>query len=135
VDRSGLGRHFNHAAIVKEKDAPAYRKLVKERAMDPALVWMIGNSPKSDVNPALQAGLNAVFIPHAHTWVLEKEEIRAVARELIIMDIGDQTHFLLDQTQWDLFVKALDEPPQIRKPGIAASPSSGWQGPMGCALS
>jgi putative hydrolase of the HAD superfamily len=72
VDRSGLGRYFNHTAIVKEKDAPAYRSLVQERAMDPARAWMIGNSPKSDVNPALEAGLNAVFIPHAHTLVLER---------------------------------------------------------------
>ena len=34
---------------------------------------MIGNSPKSDINPALAGGLHAVFIPHAHTWVLEHE--------------------------------------------------------------
>jgi putative hydrolase of the HAD superfamily len=36
---------------------------------------MVGNSPKSDVNPALAAGLNAVFVPHDTTWVLEHEEI------------------------------------------------------------
>jgi putative hydrolase of the HAD superfamily len=86
VDRSGLGRYFNHTAIVKEKDAPAYRKLVEERAMDPRLAWMIGNSPKSDVNPALEAGLNAVFMPHAHTWVLEKEEIRPVEGRLLVLE-------------------------------------------------
>jgi putative hydrolase of the HAD superfamily len=90
VERSGLGRYFNHMAIVKEKDAPAYRKLVQERAMDPARVWMIGNSPKSDVNPALEAGLNAVFIPHAHTWVLEKEEIRPVEGRLVVLERFDQ---------------------------------------------
>jgi putative hydrolase of the HAD superfamily len=44
--------------------------------MDPSRTWMIGNSPKSDINPALEAGLNAVFVPHAHTWILEKQEIR-----------------------------------------------------------
>jgi putative hydrolase of the HAD superfamily len=75
VDRSGLARFFAHTAIVKEKDAAAYRRLVEERGMDAARTWMIGNSPKSDVNPALEAGLGAVFVPHAHTWVLEKEEI------------------------------------------------------------
>jgi putative hydrolase of the HAD superfamily len=37
--------------------------------------WMVGNSPKSDVNPALAAGLNAVFVPHDMTWILEHEEI------------------------------------------------------------
>ena len=76
IDRSGLGVYFSHTAIVKEKDAGAYRKLVEERGMDPRRAWMIGNSPKSDVNPALEAGLNAVFVPHAHTWVLEKQAIR-----------------------------------------------------------
>lgn len=76
VDRSGLAGYFGHAAIVKEKDAASYRALIEERGMDPARTWMIGNSPKSDVNPALEAGLNAVFIPHAHTWVLERQEIR-----------------------------------------------------------
>jgi putative hydrolase of the HAD superfamily len=86
VDRSGLGRFFGHTAIVKEKDAAAYRNLVQERAMDPAITWMIGNSPKSDVNPALAAGLNAVFIPHAHTWVLEKEEIQPASERLITLD-------------------------------------------------
>ena len=75
IDRSGLGQWFAHTAIVKEKDAPAYRALVAERGMDPECTWMIGNSPKSDVNPALEAGLNAVFVPHAFTWVLEKQEI------------------------------------------------------------
>jgi putative hydrolase of the HAD superfamily len=86
VDRSGLGGYFQHTAIVKEKDARAYRNLVQERAMDPARAWMIGNSPKSDVNPALEAGLNAVFIPHAHTWVLEKEEIRPVEGRLVVLE-------------------------------------------------
>ena len=76
IDRSGLAPFFGHVAIVREKNAPAYRALVEERAMDLERSWMIGNSPKSDVNPALEAGLNAVFVPHAHTWVLEKEAIR-----------------------------------------------------------
>jgi putative hydrolase of the HAD superfamily len=76
IDRSGLGGFFAHTAIVKEKDADAYRRLVQERGMPADLTWMVGNSPKSDINPALEAGLNAVFVPHAHTWVLEKQEIR-----------------------------------------------------------
>jgi putative hydrolase of the HAD superfamily len=86
IDRSGLGGFFQHTAIVKEKDTAAYRRLVTERGMDAAVTWMIGNSPKSDVNPALEAGLNAVFVPHAHTWVLEKQELRAGRGNLLIVD-------------------------------------------------
>lgn len=76
VDRSGLGSFFGHTAIVKEKNAQAYRALIAQRGMDPARTWMIGNSPKSDINPALEAGINAVFVPHEHTWVLERAELR-----------------------------------------------------------
>jgi putative hydrolase of the HAD superfamily len=76
VDRSGLRRYFAHTAIVKEKDAEAYLRIVAERKLDPEQTWMIGNSPKSDINPALEAGLGAVLVPHARTWVLEREELR-----------------------------------------------------------
>jgi len=86
VDRSGLGRFFAHTAIVREKDAPAYRALVAERCMQPEVTWMIGNSPRSDVNPALAAGLNAVFVPHANTWMLEREEIREGNGRLIVVE-------------------------------------------------
>jgi putative hydrolase of the HAD superfamily len=78
VDRSGLGVYFGHAAIVKEKDEASYRALIASRGMDPARAWMIGNSPRSDINPALRAGINAVYVPHPRTWVLEREEIRPV---------------------------------------------------------
>jgi putative hydrolase of the HAD superfamily len=76
LDRSGLAIYFGHTAIVKEKDARSYAALIRERALDPAQTWMIGNSPKSDVNPALEAGLHAVFVPHERTWTLERAELR-----------------------------------------------------------
>jgi putative hydrolase of the HAD superfamily len=86
IDRSGLATHFSHTAIVHEKDASAYRALVEERQMEPSRCWMIGNSPRSDINPALEAGLNAVFVPHARTWTLEREEIRSGGGRLITVN-------------------------------------------------
>ena len=77
IERSGLRPYFAHAAIVKEKHADAYRSLAAERGFDPARTWMVGNSPKSDINPALEAGLAAVFVPHARTWTLERAEVPA----------------------------------------------------------
>jgi putative hydrolase of the HAD superfamily len=79
VDRSGLGRHFSYTGIVKEKDSPAYLRLIEENRFPVEHSWMIGNSPKSDINPALEAGLGAVLVPHARTWVLEHQELRAPA--------------------------------------------------------
>jgi len=80
VDRSGLGRFFAHTAIVKEKNVEAYRRLADERSFDHSETWMIGNSPKSDINPALEAGMNAVLVPHPHTWVLEHQDLRESPR-------------------------------------------------------
>ncbi len=75
VERSGIEQCFGQVLIVHEKDVAAYRRIVEELNVDPKQTWMIGNSPRSDINPARAAGLNAVYIPHPHTWRLEHEEI------------------------------------------------------------
>ena len=73
---------------MKEKDAAAYRALVTERGMEPGRTWMIGNSPKSDINPALAAGLHAVFIPHGDTWILEHEEVNPAPAHQKLLIVG-----------------------------------------------
>ena len=69
--RSGLSELFTSVEIVAEKDAPTYREVIARHELAPHTSWMIGNSPKSDINPALAAGLHAVFLFHKDTWVLE----------------------------------------------------------------
>ncbi|MDQ6712476.1 MAG: HAD hydrolase-like protein, partial [Candidatus Dormibacteraeota bacterium] len=85
IERSGLESRFTATAVVHEKAVDTYRAIVEERHLDPNRTWMIGNSPRSDINPALQAGLNAVFIPHEHTWRLEKEEVAPAAGRLLTL--------------------------------------------------
>ena len=73
--RSGLAPHFSAIEVLPEKYEAAYRSLADHHACEAATTWMIGNSPKSDINPALAAGLHAIFIPHDFTWVLEHETV------------------------------------------------------------
>jgi len=73
--RSGLARFFNAVEIVKEKDPAAYSDVILRHAIPARSAWMIGNSPKSDINPALAAGLHAVHLFHKDTWVLEHAEL------------------------------------------------------------
>jgi len=75
LERSGLKRHFVAAEVVAEKDAATYRSVIQKYALVREQSWMIGNSPKSDINPALEAGLHAVFVPHHNTWELERGEV------------------------------------------------------------
>ena len=69
--RSGLAPCFAAVEIVAEKDAATYSQVMLRQKVTPRSGWMIGNSPKSDINPALAAGLNAVFLFHKDTWALE----------------------------------------------------------------
>lgn len=75
VHRSGLGEHFVAIEIVPEKHPDAYADVVDRHDLDPANTWMVGNSPRSDILPALEVGLGAVHIPHADTWGHEHDEL------------------------------------------------------------
>jgi len=75
VERSGLKGYFSAVEIVAEKHVLEYRAIVNRHDLVCECTWMVGNIPKSDINPALRAGLNAVFVPHDETWVLEHEEL------------------------------------------------------------
>ena len=86
VDGSGLAGYFQHIEIVREKDAATYSRLVVEHSLPKESTWMIGNSPKSDINPALAAGLNAVFVPHSRTWHLEKSELHFGTGQLLTVN-------------------------------------------------
>jgi putative hydrolase of the HAD superfamily len=75
LERSGLRPLFAAVEVLAEKNVAAYEQLMARYGLNPASTWMIGNSPRSDINPSLAAGLNAIFIPHDHTWVLEHEHL------------------------------------------------------------
>lgn len=81
IERSGVHHLFNAVEVVAEKNEPTYREVMGKYALSPEMTWMIGNSPKSDINPALAAGLHAIFVPHCQTWVLEHEEIAEAKAE------------------------------------------------------
>jgi putative hydrolase of the HAD superfamily len=103
IDRSGLRPYFDHCAVVKEKNRAAYLELADIRGFDLERTWMIGNSPKSDINPAIAAGMRAVYVPHLRTWGLEKEEILdADGRLMVIQEFRDLTKVFLDSGSPDV---------------------------------
>jgi len=71
IERSGLKEYFSAIEIVAEKDTATYNSVIAKYELPEDCTWMIGNSPKSDINPALEVGINAVFVPHGNTWILE----------------------------------------------------------------
>src|SRR5260370_15367818 len=85
VERSGLQRFCEFIETAPEKDHVTYRSLVNKHNIVKSHGWMVGNSPRSDINPALQLGLNAVYIPNANTWMLEHEAVLSGPGKLVIV--------------------------------------------------
>lgn len=75
IQRSGIGHLFDLQIVAAEKSVQTYVEVTDSLGLDPERTWMVGNSTKSDIQPALEAGLHAVFIPHPMTWHLEHVDI------------------------------------------------------------
>jgi putative hydrolase of the HAD superfamily len=71
VAASGLGDLFAAVEIVSEKDRLTYDRVFARHGTGADEAVMAGNSMKSDVLPALEAGAFAVHIPYAITWAHE----------------------------------------------------------------
>ena len=92
LERSGLKDRFDYVRTLPEKDVESYRTVISETGADPDVTWMIGNSPKSDINPALEAGLGAVLVPNENTWNLEVVSIpKSYPRFRLVERFGDLT--------------------------------------------
>jgi putative hydrolase of the HAD superfamily len=94
VARSGLQPYFSAIEIPPEKHPDAYREVCARHSLDRERTWMIGNSPRSDINPALTAGLHAIYIHHPDTWILERESTTAAPEGQHLIEIR-QFHELL----------------------------------------
>jgi len=87
--RSGLARFFEGVHVVSEKDADVIRDLLARYELRPEETWMVGNSPRSDINPALEAGIGAVYVPHPNTWTLEVEDIAEPGNVAVLSRFGE----------------------------------------------
>ena len=95
LDRSGLRSFFTEVEVLEEKTADAYRALARQHGFGGDTTWMIGNSPRSDINPSLAAGLNAIFIPHDFTWVLEHEMVDQPPSGRTLLEVSGFADLLL----------------------------------------
>lgn len=89
--RSGLGELFAAVEIVSDKNAKTYRTIMTRHAVAPERFLMVGNSLRSDVLPALEAGAMAVHIPYEMTWAHEHLDPEVLAgRSFARMDRIDE---------------------------------------------
>jgi putative hydrolase of the HAD superfamily len=78
--RSGLDRLLPECVVVDRKTPAELRKLLDDRGIDPGSCLVVGNSPRSDVNPALEIGASAVLCARERLWQAEEQEILDASR-------------------------------------------------------
>lgn len=87
---SGLAEHFDAVEIVAEKHTDTYRRLFARHGDGAERAMMVGNSVRSDILPALDAGAHAVHVPYHITWAMEDAEPpRSHARLHRIAHLGE----------------------------------------------
>jgi putative hydrolase of the HAD superfamily len=98
LERSGLTRFFHTAEVVFEKSVETYLDMIAKYHLSPGETWMIGNSPRSDINPAKAAGLGAIFIPYHTTWWHELEEITPDGRTHVLENFGQLAEYFVQKS-------------------------------------
>lgn len=74
INRSPLSAYFEYHIITHDKTVATYRDIIDSLNLNPAETWMIGNSMRSDILPAMEAGISAIYVPNPHTWHMENTE-------------------------------------------------------------
>ncbi len=97
VARSGLAHYFESVRVVGEKDPVCYLAAARDAGVAPCGCWMVGNSPRSDVNPARRVGMRTVLVPHAAPWHRDLAPLLDVGpRTLVARSFADVPRLILD---------------------------------------
>ncbi len=86
VERSGLKKYFKDSIVIPDKKVENYKQVIEKIGLDVSSSWMIGNSPKSDINPPAKLGLGTVYIHRSKSWDFEHEELKTNGRFYQITD-------------------------------------------------
>ncbi len=94
---SGLGELFAGVEIVSDKHPGVYARAFGAFGAGPDSAMMVGNSMKSDVVPALEAGAWAVYVPQGEPWALELADAPSDhARFREMPDLGGLVDFVAE---------------------------------------
>jgi putative hydrolase of the HAD superfamily len=89
VQRSGLIKYFKDFIVIPDKKVENYQEVISSIGLDVQTGWMIGNSPKSDINPPAKLGLGTVYIHREESWDFEHEELKTNGRFYQVTDFKE----------------------------------------------
>jgi putative hydrolase of the HAD superfamily len=98
IEQTNIGKHFSRIYVFDHKKDAEFLHIINDLNLDVRYSWSIGNSIKSDINPALRLGMWAIFIPN-DTWAYESEDIMSSAKLIIAHSITDIPRILQEMNK------------------------------------
>lgn len=71
IGESGLGHFFSSFEIVSEKNAEVFLNISSQYGISPGNTVVVGDSVRSDILPALEAGAFGIHVPIQSPWTFE----------------------------------------------------------------
>jgi putative hydrolase of the HAD superfamily len=71
IESSGLKGYFDLIRVVAEKTPDVIREVLESLEVSADSAWMVGNSVRSDIVPAIETGMHAIWVK-AHVWEYER---------------------------------------------------------------
>ncbi|MEO3947861.1 HAD family hydrolase [Gorillibacterium sp. CAU 1737] len=69
VETLRLGDFFGERIFIRQhKNSAALEAILSENGFDRARTWMVGNSLRTDILPALERGIKAIYVPAIREW-------------------------------------------------------------------
>jgi putative hydrolase of the HAD superfamily len=94
IKESNLGSYFDKTYIFDQKTERELNLVLEDNELSRADSWAVGNSLRSDINPALRIGLKAIWIPR-YTWDYEEDEHKDSRDLFIVKSLRDCLEILI----------------------------------------
>lgn len=96
IDQSGLAHFFSSIQILDHKTEREFRRIAEECKLDISSSWVVGDSLRSDINPALEVGFRAIWIPN-DAWAYENADVPDSDRLFKVNALQDSLRLLIPE--------------------------------------
>ncbi|WP_147535445.1 HAD family hydrolase [Bacillus marasmi] len=107
ISQLEITTYFEHRIFISEhKDTTALSDILKTIDADPYKTWMVGNSLRTDILPALKMEINAIYIPAESEWKYNEVEVdvepkRAYFQLNSLREVPDAIHqYVVDESYY-----------------------------------
>ncbi|MBE9916653.1 HAD family hydrolase [Paenibacillus donghaensis] len=77
IDQMKLSNYFDDRIyITQHKNESTLEQILQQGSFDRSITWMIGNSLRTDVVPAVTAGLNSIYLKQSDEWLFNIVELQ-----------------------------------------------------------